>query len=325
MVALLAVGAVVPRKGYDVLIAALAGLTDLPWHLTIAGDRRAIRRLPRTVATPTSSVTGSARACRSSARSRQERLAELYAAADLFVLPSRYEGFGMAYAEAIAHGLPVIGTTAGAIPETVPAGAGVLVPPDDVPALGRCAAPLIETAPSARELAAGARAAAAALPTWDESAKLFCRCDREGRMSGFSAEWLALREPYDRRARNARRARCGRRLGCADDPRSRSVDLACGTRLDPARAHARGCRSGKAGGWSTTISACWPAPPTCARPPDRDGDDGPGRSRARSGSRARRAGRSRHHVGAARSRLARMARPAGRPRRRRGGCRSMRR
>ena len=66
-----------------------------------------------------------------------DALAALYAASDLFVLPSRFEGFGMAYAEAIAHGLPVIGTTAGAIPDTVPATAGVLVPPDDVAGAGR--------------------------------------------------------------------------------------------------------------------------------------------------------------------------------------------
>ena len=103
-----------------------------------------------------------------------QRLAELYASADLFVLASRFEGYGMAYAEAIAHGVPVIGTTAGAIPETVPAGAGVLVPPDDVDALAAALRRLIETAggaPSARRR----RARAAAFPTWREQAALFVR------------------------------------------------------------------------------------------------------------------------------------------------------
>jgi len=81
----------------------------------------------------------------------------------------------MAFAAAIAHGLPVIGTTAGAIPETVPAGAGVLVPPDDVDALAGALRRLIAD-PAAREnLAVAARAAAARLPTWPQSAALFAR------------------------------------------------------------------------------------------------------------------------------------------------------
>jgi glycosyltransferase involved in cell wall biosynthesis len=168
-VALLAVGAVVPRKGYDLLIEALAGLIDLPWTLTIAGDSgrdpATTERLEDDIArhrlTPRVTIAGAV---------PDQRLAELYAGSDLFVLPSRHEGFGMAYAEAIAYGLPVIGTTAGAIPETV-AQAGVLVPPDDVPALAAALRRLIENPAAREQLAAAARTMQ--LPTWRGSAELF--------------------------------------------------------------------------------------------------------------------------------------------------------
>jgi len=81
----------------------------------------------------------------------------------------------MAYAEAIAHGLPVIGTTGGAIPDTVPADAGMLVPPDDAPAFAAALRRLLENPAERDRLAAGARAAAAGLPTWRGSAELFAR------------------------------------------------------------------------------------------------------------------------------------------------------
>jgi glycosyltransferase involved in cell wall biosynthesis len=171
-IVLLAVGAVVPRKGYDVLIAALASLRDLRWRLTIVGDRTRdvenAARLESTVArclleeriTFTGAVS-------------TERLSELYSGADLFVLPSRFEGYGMAFAEAIAHGLPIVGTLAGAIVETVPANAGILVEPDDVLALSDALRRLI-TDPALRNvLATGARSGATALPTWRQSAELF--------------------------------------------------------------------------------------------------------------------------------------------------------
>jgi glycosyltransferase involved in cell wall biosynthesis len=171
LVALLAVGALVPRKGYDLLIQALSGLLDLPWRLTIVGDDRDPATSEKLRADiehhrlgPRVSLVGVV---------QPSHLAELYAASDLFVLPSRYEGFGMAYAEAIAHGLPVIGTTAGAIPETVPTEAGVLIPPNDVPALAAALRRLIEDPNERAQLAAGAAAAAAHLPTWRESAELF--------------------------------------------------------------------------------------------------------------------------------------------------------
>ncbi|MEA2988992.1 MAG: hypothetical protein QOG83_1703 [Alphaproteobacteria bacterium] len=174
VVTILSVGAVVPRKGYDVLVAALARLADRRWRLVIAGDRGrspdTARRLDADIArhdlagriTFTGPVT-------------PERLATLYAAADLFVLPSRYEGYGMAFTEAIAHGLAVVGTTAGAIPDTVPAGAGLLVPPDDVDALAGTLRRLIESPAERARLAAGARAAAATFPTWNGSAVIFAR------------------------------------------------------------------------------------------------------------------------------------------------------
>ena len=170
-VALLTVGSLVPRKGYDVLIEALATLIDLPWRLTVVGDARDPATAEQVQAAiehhklgPRISLLGAVSA---------PRLAELYPLSDVFVLPSRYEGFGMAYAEAIAHGLPVIGTTAGAIPETVPETAGVLVPPGDTAALAAALRRLIESPRERAKLAAGARLAAQHLPTWGESAKLF--------------------------------------------------------------------------------------------------------------------------------------------------------
>jgi glycosyltransferase involved in cell wall biosynthesis len=171
-ITLLAVGAVVERKGYDVLIASLAKLAHLQWRLVIAGD---CGRSPQAFARLAGDIARFGLADRVGLLGAvgADELATLYACADLFVLPSRFEGYGMAYAEAIAHGVPVIGTTAGAIPETVPASAGVLVPPDDVAALTTALQRLIEN-PSEREhLAAGARAVR--FPSWSDQAARFAQ------------------------------------------------------------------------------------------------------------------------------------------------------
>jgi glycosyltransferase involved in cell wall biosynthesis len=89
-----------------------------------------------------------------------------YRAADAFALPSFREGYDMAYAEAMAHGLPVITTTAGAIPETVPRQAGLLVSPGDPAALARALRRVIAQPAAAKRLAAGSRAAGVRLPDW---------------------------------------------------------------------------------------------------------------------------------------------------------------
>ena len=172
IVRLLSVGAVVPRKGFDVLIAALATLIDLPWRLTIAGDRTRDRHAAARLDTDIARYALGDRIAALGAVS-PERLAALYAEADLFVLASRFEGYGMAYAEAIAHGLPVIGSTAGAIPDTVPPDAGLLVAPGDIEALAQALRRVIGDAALRRRLADAARAAAAQLPTWRQSAKIF--------------------------------------------------------------------------------------------------------------------------------------------------------
>lgn len=174
VIRLLSVGAVVPRKGFDVLIAALATLNDLSWRLTIAGDltrdRNAATQLEADIAHYALGnridVTGAVSA---------QRLAALYAEADVFALASHFEGYGMAYAEAIAHGLPVIGSDAGAIPDTVPPQARLLVAPGDIPALAHALRRIISDSDLRRRLANAARAAAPQLPTWRQSTEIFAR------------------------------------------------------------------------------------------------------------------------------------------------------
>jgi glycosyltransferase involved in cell wall biosynthesis len=172
VVRLLSVGSVVPGKGYDILIAALATIADLPWRLTIAGD---LTRNPAAAARLQADIAGHGLSHRIAVLGAvpTEKVMALYLASDLFVLASRFESYGMALAEAVAHGLPVVSTTAGAIPDTVPAGAGFLVPADDVPALAQALSCLISDRNERRCLAANARAAAAQFPTWQEAARLF--------------------------------------------------------------------------------------------------------------------------------------------------------
>jgi glycosyltransferase involved in cell wall biosynthesis len=166
--ALLCVANVVPRKGHCVLVDALARLRDLDWKLLCIGslDRdpattRAVRRmisaaaLDRRITLAGEWPSGS--------------LTRAYRASDIFVLPSFHEGYGMAYAEAMAHGLPIIGTTAGAIPETVPREAGFLVAPGDPAALARTLQRVIVNRALASQLAAGSRAAGARLRGWRQA------------------------------------------------------------------------------------------------------------------------------------------------------------
>lgn len=101
-----------------------------------------------------------------------ERLAAFYADADVFVLPSRSEGFGIVYAEALSGGLPIVATNVGPIPDIV-GDAGLLVPPDDLPALATALERLAEDPDLRSRLGRAALLRADRLPTWDQTAESF--------------------------------------------------------------------------------------------------------------------------------------------------------
>lgn len=174
---LLSVAALVPRKGHDLLIEALARMTDLDWELTCIG---ATDRDPALTAELTRRVddAGLAARIRFAGEVDEATLAAARAGADIFVHPAHYEGYGMALSEALRAGLPIVAAAGGAVPDTVPAAAGLLVPPGDGPALAAALRRVVGDAGLRGRLAAGAASAGAALPDWDEVARDFAAAIR---------------------------------------------------------------------------------------------------------------------------------------------------
>jgi glycosyltransferase involved in cell wall biosynthesis len=171
-VRLLSVGSIIPRKGFPDLIAALAPLADLPWTLSIAGDTtRNAGAFEQLIGDIT--CFGLEKRVQVLGAVSDAELISLYTQADAFVLASLFEGYGMVYAEAMAYGLPIIATSSGAIPDTVPSEAGLLVSPSDIPALAAALKTVIEDAPYRARLSSGALRAAAQQPTWDQAAQQF--------------------------------------------------------------------------------------------------------------------------------------------------------
>ena len=167
---LLAVGTITEGKGHESLLEALASLRDLPWRLTCAGS---LTRDPGTAARVQAAVA------RLELSDRVSFLGELdgqaldarYAHADVAVLPTRQETYGMAVAEALAHGLPVVATATGAIADLVGDDAGLVVPVGNRAALTSALAHIIGDAGLRERLADGARRKRDRLPTWDEAAR----------------------------------------------------------------------------------------------------------------------------------------------------------
>jgi glycosyltransferase involved in cell wall biosynthesis len=161
----LCVATLTPRKGHAVLIEALARLTDANWQLHLVGSTT---RDPHTAQAVHALIAQHDLAARVHVHGEvdHDSLQAWYARADVMVLPSFHEGYGMALAEALAAGVPVISTRTGAIPDTVPPDAGVLLPPGDVAAWQAALQRFMGDAAWRHALAAGALQVRAHLPTW---------------------------------------------------------------------------------------------------------------------------------------------------------------
>jgi hypothetical protein len=166
---ILAVGTVVPRKAYDVLLAALASLAGLPWQCRIAG---ALDRDPDCLAALRAAIAAAGLDGRIALLGALDgpTLEAEWQAADLFVHPAHFEGFGMAVAEALAHGLPTVASTAGAVGDWVAPGAARLVAPGDAAGLAAALSDLLAAPERRRAAADAAWSFGRTLPDWPETA-----------------------------------------------------------------------------------------------------------------------------------------------------------
>jgi glycosyltransferase involved in cell wall biosynthesis len=167
---LLCVGAVVPHKGQDVLVEALRALAPLGWSCTLVGS---LDRAPSFAAglRGRAADAGIADRIRFAGVLDRDGVLEQYAAADLLVLPSRLESYGMVVTEALGAGLPVVAAAVGGVPEalgrTGSGSPGWLVPPDDPAALAGALGAWLRREDLRAQLRRAARDRRRTLDGWD--------------------------------------------------------------------------------------------------------------------------------------------------------------
>jgi len=162
---ILCVATLTPRKDHVALLRALARVRDIAWRADFVG---AADRDPACAARVRAEIARLrlGHRVRLAGTCNAEALGRHFAAAHLFALASRHEGYGMAFAEALAHRLPVVGVAAGAVPSVVPARAGILVPPGSVALLAQALRRML--GPQRRRFARNA--AALHFPDWPQQA-----------------------------------------------------------------------------------------------------------------------------------------------------------
>ena len=167
---ILSIGIICERKGHDILLAALDRLRDRRWQAKIVGlthdaDVEAALRRQR-------AALGFEERVAFTGVIPAEALDRLWRQAHLFALATRYEGYGMVLSEAMLYGLPVVSCAVGAVPDTLPEGAGLLTPPDDPDAFAAALAQLLDDDAAHAAMTARAQAKGAALPEWRDAARV---------------------------------------------------------------------------------------------------------------------------------------------------------
>jgi glycosyltransferase involved in cell wall biosynthesis len=169
---LLCVAAVAPHKGHDDLLAALATIADLPWRCICVGTLHREPAFVERLRLHAEASGISDRVCFSGPRIGED-LASAYAAADVLVLASRAETYGMVVTEALARGLPVIATAVGGLPEALGRTSdgrrpGLLVRPGDCAALAAALRSWLTDASLRQRLREAARKRRTTLSGWSE-------------------------------------------------------------------------------------------------------------------------------------------------------------
>lgn len=169
---LLCVGSLVPRKGQDLLVEALAGLQEYPWTLRLVGDPD---RAPGYAEALRANIDRHGLADRIELCGVQDTktLDATYRDADLLVIPSHYEGYGMVVTEALARALPMITTTGGALVDTVPPAVALQIPAGDADALAEALRRWFGDVELRAEKQSGAEQARGSLADWATTGRRF--------------------------------------------------------------------------------------------------------------------------------------------------------